>query len=129
MKMMCSQCRRGLAEPVHDLGPIREIDVADLMENADGRSRCFQIRYDSHDVNDGLGGHGGDRGAAHVFDGSGEPSRQHAFEERTLGFKFRWPERIIRENLNRCIALWSIRHFSQKLLALSTKSERKAETL
>src|SRR5688572_22059747 len=85
-----------LAEPVHDVSPVRRVAVVERGEQVDAGSRRVEIGDADHDVDDRLGGQAGDGGAADVVHTAGDPEGEGRGEEARLAFEVGWPGRVVR---------------------------------
>jgi hypothetical protein len=73
MEVVRATRRIRLAEPVHLLGAIRRVAVADASEPLEARAGALEVGHPDKDVDDRLRGEPGHGGAANVVNVAGVP--------------------------------------------------------
>lgn len=109
MQVVGSVLRVGLAEPVHLVGQIRMMDIAQASGNLDCRSGDVERLDRRHDVDDRLGGKAGDCGATDVFWYALQPGGETVQQQIPLLNKQSCPTGRVLDKFNWLVGHWESR--------------------
>jgi hypothetical protein len=94
-----------LAEPEHFTGAVGGVQVAERDQQVDARARGGQIADAGQDVDDRLGVQPRNSGTAHMVDAAADELAEHRPQQAPLVLEPGWPDRVIRLDGHRLVAL------------------------
>lgn len=103
VEMMSAATRAWLAEPVHLLGEVRRVHVAERRQRLETGARLIEISHSGQDVDDRLSLQPRHRGAADVVDAAEYPVPNRLLQRYPLLLEPGGPGRVVRREPDRLV--------------------------
>lgn len=100
VEMMRPSPRRWLAEPVHEVWPMREIDIPVFAQHSDGVAGSIQALDASHDIDDRFRSQAGYCSTSDMLDGTDKPRLQELMQRNLFFPEAVWPLVVVGDDLN-----------------------------